>query len=95
MANNKQQAEKKGIGGPGEGANPMNMSPPNARNYVPPATIDPVPYEAMPPLLQHFMDEHEKCLEEIACLEQTLLRFKREQWEMDGEMNKAFSRFFT
>jgi len=77
------------------GANPMNMSAPTAADYTPPATIDPVPYEEMPGILQHFMDEHKTCLEEIARFEQALLRFKKEKWVMDEEMTKAFSRFFT
>lgn len=91
----KQQVEKKGVEEIEGGANPMNMSPPSARDFVPPATIEPVPYEEMPRILQHFMDEHEECLDEIDRFEQALLRFKKEKWVMDEQLNKSFSRFFT
>lgn len=77
------------------GTNPMNMSAPTADDYTPPATIDPVPYEEMPGILQHFMDEHKECLNEIDRFEQALLSFKKEKWVMDEEMTKSFSRFFT
>lgn len=91
----KKQVEKKGVEEIEGGANPMNMDPPSADDYVPPSTIDPVPYEEMPEILQRFMDEHEEYLEEIDRFEQALLRFKEEQWVMDEEMNEAFTRFFT
>lgn len=77
------------------GANPMNMSAPTAADYTPPATIDPVPYEEMPYILKHFMNEHKECLKEIDRFEQALLQFKKEKWVLDEEMTKSFSRFFT
>lgn len=77
------------------GPNPMNMDGPNADNYTPPSTIDPVPYEEMPEILQEFMDDHEECLEEIDSFEEALIQFKKNKWVMDEKINKAFSRFFT
>ncbi len=78
-----------------ERLNPMNMSLSDANNYVPPTTIDAVPYEKMPPLIRHFMDEHKKVVEEINLFEQELLRFKKERWVMDQAMNQAFGQFFN
>jgi len=77
------------------GANPMNMSAPSADDYTPPATIDPVPYEEMPGLLQQFMDEHETYKEEIDRFEEELLRFKKEKWVMDQKINEVFGHFFN
>jgi len=78
-----------------ERLNPMNMSLSDANNYVPPSTIDPVPYEKMPLMIRQFMDEHKKAVEEIDLFEQELLRFKKERWVMDQSMNQAFGRFFS
>lgn len=78
-----------------ERLNPMNMSLSDADNYVPPTTIDPVPYEKMPPMIRQFMDEHKKAVEEIGLFEQELLRFKKERWVMDQSMNQAFGQFFN
>lgn len=77
------------------GLNPMSMSLSDSSNYAPPSTIDAVPYEKMPTLLQQYMDEHQEILEEIDRFEKALLRFKIERWIMDEEMTKAFSRFFN
>lgn len=77
------------------GANPMNMSEPTAENHTPPATIDPVPYEDMPEILQHFMDEHEECLKEINHFEEALQDFKKNKWVLNEDIHKSFSRFFT
>lgn len=86
---NPQQAQKE------ERLNPMNMSLSDADNYAAPTTIDPVPYERMPPMIQQFMDEHKKAVEEIDIFEQELLRFKKERWVMDQSMNQAFGQFFN
>ena len=78
-----------------ERLNPMNMSLSDSNNYVPPTTIDPVPYEKMPPLIRKFMDEHKKAIGEINLFEQELIRFKKERWVMDQSMNQAFGQFFN
>ena len=77
------------------GLNPMNMSLTDSTNYAPPSTIDPVSYEEMPALLQHFMDKHKEIIGEIEQFETGLQRFKESRWVMDEEMAKAFSKFFT
>ncbi|MDR8390749.1 iron-sulfur cluster assembly protein [Aliifodinibius sp. S!AR15-10] len=77
------------------GPNPMNMDGPNSDNYTPPSTVDPVPSEEMPGILQRYVDEHEECLEEIDSFEKALIQFKKNKWVMDEKINKAFSRFFT
>ena len=78
-----------------QGANPMNMEEATAENFVPPATIEKVPYEKMPEIIKTFMDEHQKYLQELETFEEALIRFKKQRWQMDDKMNKTFSRFFT
>lgn len=78
-----------------ERLNPMNMSLSDANNFVPPTTIDQVPYEKMPLMIRQFMDEHKKAIEEIDLFEQELLRFKKERWVMDQSMNQSFGQFFS
>jgi len=77
------------------GLNPMSMSLSDSSNYAPPTTIDAIPYDEMPALLQQYMDEHQEVLKEIDRFEAALLRFKTERWIMDEDMTIAFSRFFN
>lgn len=77
------------------GANPMNMEETTADNYVPPATIDPVPYEEMPSLLQQFMDEHQQFLDKLKEFEQALIQFKKNGWRFSENINSIFGQFFN
>lgn len=66
------------------------MDPPDA--YSPPVK-EKIPYEAMHPVLQRLMDEHQKSLKEIAVLEETLLQIQKEG--MTAERNKKLGAFFS
>lgn len=78
-----------------QGPNPMNMEQTTSRNYVPPTTVNKVAYEEMPELLKSFMDDHKQYEQELDKFEEALIRFKKQQWQMDEEMNKTFGHFFT
>lgn len=78
-----------------QGVNPMNMEDITAGNYVPPTTVDKVVYDDMPELLKSFMDDHCQYEQELDKFEEALIRFKKQQWHMDEEMNKTFGHFFT
>jgi len=78
-----------------QGPNPMNMEETTSGNFVAPTTVKKVPYEDMPELLKTFMDEHKEYVEELDKFEDALIRFKKQQWQMDEEMTKTFSHFFT
>lgn len=68
------------------------MDPPEA--YAPPTT-DAIPYEEMHPVLQKFIDEHEKLKVELDVFEKSLIAFKRNGWQSDPEIEKNFSKFFS
>lgn len=68
------------------------MDPPEA--YAPPTT-DAIPYEEMHPVLQKFIDEHEKLKVELDVFEKSLIAFKKNGWQSDPEVEKNFSKFFS
>lgn len=66
------------------------MAPPEA--YSPPAK-DAIPINEMHPLLQGFVNEHEKCKEQLAVLEETLEKITAKG--PSSEANKTLSDFFA
>lgn len=68
------------------------MDPPGA--YAPP-TVDTIPYEKMHVCLQKFIDEHAQIKKELEVFEQTLIAFKKNDWQRDREIEKNFSIFFA
>ncbi len=63
--------------------------------YAIPTNVEQISYEQMPPLLQRYIDEHEKIRKELADFEEALLSFKKQQWVINEEVNEAFSHFFN
>lgn len=78
-----------------QGPNPMNMEETTSANFTAPSTVKKVPYEEMPELLKIFIDEHKEYVEELDKFEEALIRFKKQQWQLDEETARTFSHFFT
>jgi len=74
-----------------EGEENSPMDPPDAYGG---AVIEDVPYEALHPLLQHYMDDHVKAVEMIERFDKALAKFKEQQYRMDEETNGEFHDFF-
>ncbi|HNP06239.1 MAG TPA: hemerythrin domain-containing protein [Cyclobacteriaceae bacterium] len=68
------------------------MDPPEAYDLP---TSDAIPYEEMHPVLQKFIDEHEKLKAELDVFEKSLIAFKANGWKADAEIDKNFSKFFS
>lgn len=68
------------------------MDPPDA--YAPP-TSDSIPYKEMHPILQKFIDEHEKLKAELDVFEKSLIAFKKNGWQSDKDIEMNFSKFFS
>ncbi|MCB0758576.1 MAG: hemerythrin domain-containing protein [Flavobacteriales bacterium] len=67
------------------------MDPPDAYGG---AVIEDVPYEAMHPMLQRYMDEHKAAVEMIERFDKAIGRFKEGQYRMDEEISADFHDFF-
>ena len=67
------------------------MDPPEAYKGE---TVDGVEYDQMNVLLQNFMDEHVKGIEQISNFEKYLIAFKKNDYILNEEVNMAFSDFF-
>ena len=74
-----------------EGEESSPMDPPDAYGG---AVIEDVPYEAMHPLLQRYMDDHKKAVEMIERFDKGLAKFKEQQYRMDEVTNGDFHDFF-
>ncbi|MBL0127967.1 MAG: hemerythrin domain-containing protein [Flavobacteriales bacterium] len=67
------------------------MDPPDAYGGT---VIEDVPYEAMHPLLQRYMDDHKKGVEMVERFDKALARYKEQQYRMDEEVSADFHDFF-
>jgi len=67
------------------------MDPPEAYNAE---TVNDVEYDQMNVILQNFMDDHEKCIEQIIQFEKSLIAFKEQGYVLNDVINTAFSEFY-
>lgn len=65
------------------------MNPPDA--YDPPR-LETIPYEDLHPFLQHLMNDHKACKEELDAFEEMLFQIQKEGVPRD--INQALSKFF-
>lgn len=69
------------------------MAPPEA--YAPPATLEEIPYEELPGVLQKFRDEHEECLEKLKAFEEIVLSFRQKDFCPGPQMERELGHFFA
>lgn len=69
------------------------MDPPSA--YDQQFALPKIEAENMPAIIQTYMEEHKVALEKIKLFEEALSKFKENNYQLDGEINNAFSTFFN